>query len=311
MNKPAIDNTDLRVFAQVVRCGSFVGAADELGVSPAYVSKRVQVLEKQLGAKLLHRTTRQVALTDEGDRVCQWAERILDDLDQMQQEVRDVRVDPRGTLRVCSSFGLGRELVAPAVSALVARYRQLDVRLQLVDRLFDVAAEGYDLDIRMGAEFGPNVIVRRLLHNERVLCAAPRYLQEFGVPRSLDELRQHNCLVNKERDRPFGVWRLERDGREDTVKVTGSLSSNNGEVVLDWAAEGHGIILHSLWPVSAMLAEGKLQVVLPEYRQAAHVWAVYPTRLERSAKLRVAVEFFEDWFRQRELGDLPDWAVAS
>lgn len=290
---------DLRVFAAVVRRSGFAAAAQDLGVSPAYVSKRVRLLEDQLGTQLLHRTTRRVSLTDSGERAYRWAQRILDDVDQLLQDVSDTKAQPRGTLRVCSSFGFGRMQVAPALSELTQRYPKLQVRLDLSDRLVDLATEGFDLDVRVGDEISPHLIARRLADNQRVLCASPGYLAQRGTPRTLNDLGGHDCLAIKERDHPLGVWRLQHDGREQTLKVSGPLSSNNGEVALRWALDGRGIVLRSMWQVAPLLEAGQLVQVLPGWAQAANVWAVYPVRLERSAKLRVAVEFLSQWFQAR------------
>ncbi len=292
---------DLRVFTVVVRKASFAEAATELGASPAYVSKRIRLLEDDLAVKLLHRTTRRVAVTEEGERVFHWALRILDDVDQLLQEVAVTRREPRGLLRVSCSFGFGRRVVAPALSRLVERHPGLQVRLEVFDRLVDVAGEGFDLDIRVGDEIAPHLIARRLADNHRVLCAAPAYLVRKGAPRTVADLASHDCLVIKERDHPFGVWRLRSGAVDETVKVRGPLSANNGEMVVQWAADGRGIVLRSLWDVGPELASGRLVRVLPDWQQEANIWAVYPTRLERSAKVRVGVEFLQEWFRESGL----------
>lgn len=209
---------DLRVFTAVVRKASFGGAATELGTSPAYVSKRIRLLEQDLQVKLLHRTTRRVAVTEEGERVFHWAQRILDDMEQLMQEVAVTRSEPRGLLRVSSSFGFGRQIVAPALSRLVEQHPGLQVRLEVFDRLVDVAGEGFDLDVRVGDEIAPHLIARRLADNHRVLCAAPAYLQLKGTPRTVADLAAHDCLVIKERDHPFGVWRLRSGAQEEDRK---------------------------------------------------------------------------------------------
>jgi LysR family transcriptional activator of dmlA len=296
---PAPD--DLRVFTVVVRKSSFSAAAQELGTSPAYVSKRIRLLEEDLSVQLLHRTTRRVAVTEQGERVFHWAQRILDDLDQLRQEVTITRQVPRGQLRISSSFGFGRNVVAPALSRLVESYPSLQVRLEVFDRLVDVATEGFDLDVRVGDEIAPHLIARRLADNHRVLCAAPSYLARKGLPRSLSELSAHDCLVIKERDHPFGVWRLRTGAVEETVKVTGPLSANNGEMVVQWAVDGHGIVLRSLWDIGVHLQAGRLVQILPEWQQEANIWAVYPTRLDRSAKVRVCVEFLQAHFQNNAL----------
>ena len=254
---------DLRVFCTVVRKAGFAAAAQELGASPAYVSKRIRLLEQELGVPLLHRTTRRVVVTDQGERVFHWAQRILDDMDQLLQEVAVTRCEPRGLLRVSSSFGFGRNVVASALSRLVRQHPGLQVRLEVFDRLVDVAAEGFDLDVRVGDEIAPHLIARRLADNHRVLCAAPSYLARRGTPRTPAELPAHDCLVIKERDHPFGVWRLRAGAQEQSLKVTGPLSANNGEMAVQWAVDGRGIVLRSLWDVGAHLQTGRLVQVLP------------------------------------------------
>ena len=306
MNKTP-GNEDLRVFTVVARKSSFAAAAAELGVSAAYVTKRIRILEETLSTKLLHRTTRRVVVTEEGERVYHWAQRVLDDIDHLLQEVSVTRRVPRGLLRVSSSFGFGRNLVAPAISQLVERFPTLAVRLEVFDRLVDVATEGFDLDVRVGDEIAPHLIARRLASNHRVLCAAPAYLEKRGAPRTLADLANHDCLVIKERDHPFGVWKLDAGGAEQTVKVTGPLSTNNGEIAVRWAVDGRGIVLRSMWDVGPLLRTGQLAQILPDHRQEANVWAVYPSRLSTSAKVRVCVEFLEDHFKRIGPGI---WPVA-
>lgn len=287
---------DLRVFLTVVRKSGFAAAADELGLSPAYVSKRIQILETTLGTRLLHRTSRRIALTEDGERVQRWALRILDDFQQLHDELSDAHDSPRGRLHLCSSFGFGRHHVAPAVSLLAERYPDLEIRLDLFDRVVDIVSEGFDLEIRVGDDIPGQHIGRRLVSNRRVVCAAPEYLQRQGVPQTLGELEQHHCLVIKERDNAFGIWNLERNGVQESVRVSGPLSSNNGEIVLQWALDGRGVVLRSLWDVKPLLDQGRLVQLLPEYSQSANVWAVYPTRLAYSGKLRACVEFLQTHF---------------
>jgi LysR family transcriptional activator of dmlA len=288
-----LENEDLRVFVTVVRKGSFAAAAAELGMSAAYVSKRIGVLEDGLGIPLFQRSTRRVVITEDGERVFARAQTILENLDDLVDEVSERRRAPSGRVRICSSFGFGRNLVAPAIARLVAAYPGLQIRFEVFDRLVDPVAEGFDLDVRVGDEIAPNLIARRLMNNHRILCAAPGYLARHGTPKTLQELRGHQCLAIKERDHPFGVWRLRGRNGEETVKVSGPLSTNHGEIALRWAVEGAGIVLRSLWDVQPHLDAGSLVQVLPEYTQEANVWAVYPQRLAGSGKLRVCVEFLE------------------
>jgi LysR family transcriptional activator of dmlA len=290
---------DLAVFVQVAKRASFAAAASELGMSTAFISKRIRLLEQNLGVRLLHRTTRRVSVSEDGERVYHWALRILDSVQRMGDEVSALHREPSGQLRIASSLGLGRRFVAPALSELAARYPQLDIRLDVHDRLVDLVAEGVDLDIRVGNEIAANLIAKPLAKNRRVLCAAPAYLERRGTPRSLAELTSHDCLVIKERDHPFGVWHLEGPSGEENVKVTGPLSSNHGEVVHQWCLDGRGILLRSWWDVHDSLANGRLVQVLPEYQQQADIWAVHASPLASSARVRVAVEFFRQYFAER------------
>ena len=288
-----LENADLRVFVAIVRKGSFAAAAEELGMSAAYVSKRIGVLEEMLGVRLFQRTTRRVVITEDGEQAYGRAQAILDSLDALVDEVSERRREPSGRVRICSSFGFGRNVVAPAIAKLVRAYPALQIRFEVFDRLVDPVAEGFDLDVRIGDEIAPQLIARQLMANHRILCAAPEYIAGHGAPRSLQELSSHQCLVIKERDHPFGVWRLRSRGLEETVKVSGALSTNHGEIALRWALDGAGIILRSRWHAQAHLDAGRLVQVLPEFTQEANVWAVYPQRLGNSAKVRVCVEFLE------------------
>ncbi|MGO4380327.1 LysR substrate-binding domain-containing protein [Pseudoduganella sp. RAF53_2] len=291
----SLENEDLRVFAMAARKASFAAAAAELGMSPAYVSKRIGILEDTLGVKLFHRTTRRVTITEDGERIYARAQAILDNLDQLFDEVAQQRSTPRGQLRISSSFGFGRNVVAPAIVKLQQHYPDLQVRFEVFDRLVDIVAEGFDLDIRVGDDIAPDLIARKLMANHRVLCASPDYIARRGAPKSLQDLASHNCLAIKERDLPFGIWRLRGPAGDETVKVTGTLSTNHGEIALQWAMEGAGIVLRSLWDAQPHIDAGRLVQLLPDYRQDANVWAVYPQRLGSSAKVRVCVEFLEQY----------------
>lgn len=293
---------DLRVFLTVIRKQSFVAAAEELGQSPAYISKRIQILEATLNTRLLHRTTRSLALTEDGERAHQWALQILSDLDALVDDLSQAHQTPRGLLHVCSSFGFGRNQVAPALSKLAAKYPELDIRLDVYDRAVDIVGEGFDLEIRVGDDLPEQHICKQLASNHRVLCASPGYLARAGAPSSLKELEAHSCLVLKERNTSFGIWNLtHQNGKNHTVRIGGSLSSNNGEIVLQWALDDCGIVLRSMWDVKKHLEQGDLVRILPEYSQSASIWAVYPTRLSHSAKLRVCVEFLVQHFSELSL----------
>lgn len=241
-----------------------------------------------------------VTLTEDGDIVYQWALRILEDADQMAEAVSAAKISPRGLMRICTSSGFGRNRLAPAISALALRYPKLEFQLELLDRPVDLIGEGFDLDIRIGDVHESNLIARRVASNSRILCASPAYLKKNGKPEKLGDLSRHQCIVIRERDQDFGRWKLEGPNGTETVRVTGPLSASNGEIVHQWAIDGHGVILRSIWDVGPSLESGALEAVLPDYSQSADVWAVYPSRLSSSAKVRVCVRFLENWLSKEK-----------
>ncbi|MEH6648674.1 MAG: LysR substrate-binding domain-containing protein [Motiliproteus sp.] len=285
------DLIDLKVFCSVYRCGSFARAATELGISPAYVSKRIADLERALKVRLFHRTTRRIQVTSEGEIAHVWALQVLEAADNLTQEVANTRANPSGSLRICTSLRMGRNHVSHILALLAKTYPDLKIWLELVDRRVDLLAEGIDIDIRAGDVQEPHLISHPIIKSQRILCASPDYLKLRGHPRTLKDLDHHDCLPFRDRDQPFGVWRLENSSGIETIRVTGSVGSNHSDVVRNWAVKDRGIILLSTWDVSDQLKDGSLVRILPEYSQAADVWAVTPARLSSSTKLKVCVEF--------------------
>ena len=294
-NVPLLE--DLRVFCTVVRNSSFSRSASELGVSPAYVSKRIAQLEDVMRVILLHRTTRSVVVTSDGEIAYQWANKILADVNQMKEAVTVGKSVPSGLLRICTSSGFGRNRVALAVSQFAPLYPGVEVQLEFIDRPVDLIREGFDIDIRVGAVREHHLIARRLAANRRILCAAPSYLEKTSIPGTLSDLARHQCLAIRERDQGFAMWRLQGPSGIDTVKVNGQLSTNNGEIAHRWALDGHGIILRSMWDVRSSVANGQLVRVLPEYSQEADIWAAYPIRVSASAKVCTFVQFLADYLK--------------
>jgi len=303
-------NEDLRIFLQVARKGSFAKAAEEENISTAHASKRVRVLEELLGIRLLHRTTRRVKLTESGERLLCLAQRVLEEAEQLMRQAWEMPGEPRGPLSISCSSGFGKDVIAPAISALATRYPELNIRFEMLDRAVDIIEEGFDLDIRMGDDIATHLIAKRLGSNRRILCASPAYLKRHGIPDSLSDLARHNCLLIKERDQQFGAWRLQGEGLEQTVKVTGTLSSNQGEIVTQWALDSHGIMLRSLWDVHKWLARGDLSWILPQYTQRTNIWAVYSERMRTSTRNHACVhylhQYFQDWEQRRDVpGNAP------
>jgi LysR family transcriptional activator of dmlA len=285
---------DLRLFLAVAKCSSFVAAAGDMGISPAYLTKRIATLEHGLGIKLFHRTTRRVSITDEGETVYDRARKIMENVEEMAQAVADLKSEPKGLLRISASLRLGRDHVSPILSLLRQRYPELEIWLELMDRRVDLIAENIDLDIRVGAVNEPHLIAHKIVANRRVLCAAPSYIALRGQPKTLAELSQHDCIVFRERDQSFGVWKLYGPGGQETVKVTGPMASNHSDIVRQWAHDGHGIIMASVWDVAKNLEDGSLVQILPMYSEPADVWAVTTVRSTSAAKVKVCVDLLKD-----------------
>lgn len=285
---------DLQVFCLAARKASFAAAATELGMSPAFVSKRIAILEKALGVTLFHRAARRVTVTDDGERVYESAQQIFQGVDEMGETVAGGRLDPRGSLRVTTSFRLGRKHIGPALSLLAQRFPALDITLDAVDRRVDLITENIDLDVRVAEVNEPHLVAHRIAESTRVLCAAPVYLERRGTPASVAELGQHDCLVLRDRNQTFGVWRLSGPNGIEKVKVTGRLSSNNAEIVRGWGNDGHGILMPGKWDVHADLRDGRLVQILPDHFQPADIWAASSMRLSHSAKVRVCVRFLQE-----------------
>ena len=295
-NEPQL--SDLRVFCAVVRCGSFINTATDLGASPAHISKRIATLEAQLGVKLFHRTTRRVVLSQDGEMVFASARKMLADMESLSDIIASNRSEPSGTLRVSASLRLGRLHVSHVLSLLEKRYPRLEIWLELMDRPVDLVGEGFDIDLRIGAPTRQQLIGHHLVSGSRILCAAPAYLARRGHPATLDDLQRHECLVVRDREHSFGVWRLDGPDGTESVKVHGRFAANSSDVVLNWARDGHGIVLLSGWDVAAEIGAGTMQRVLPLHSEPADVWAMTSTRSSNSAKINACVAFLKEHLSQ-------------
>lgn len=289
---------DLLVFQTVVKCGSLCAAAEQLGQTPAFVTKRIQQLELSLGTKLLHRSPRGVVLTENGQLCYERSQDILGACQALLDDLHQLHESPAGQIRIGCSFGFARHCIAPAITELMNIYPDLKIHFELFDRQIDLVRDNIDLDIRINDDIPDHYIARRVMQNQRILCAAPAYLALRGIPQTLQALSEHECLVSRERDQTLGVWTLEGPQGKRTVKVAGHLSSNSGELLLRWALEEKGILLRSEWDVAPLLESGRLCRVLPDYAQSANVWAVYQVPLYSSVKLRVCVDFITRYCQQ-------------
>ena len=279
-------------FSLLVRAGSFSAAAREQGVTTPAVSKRLAQMEARLGVQLLHRTTRRIGLTPEGDIYLAHARRILADIDDMEQLLSSSLAAPKGLLRVNATLGFGRSHIAPLISDFARRYPEVQVQLQLTVNPPPLSEDAFDVCIRFGEPPDARVIAKRIAANRRLICAAPAYLARHGTPQVPNDLTQHNCIGIRQGDEAYGIWRLTSGKRTETVKVRGNLSTNDGEIAVNWALAGHGILMRAEWDIAKYLRSGRLRQVLENWQTpAADIHAVYPQRLQTAARVRAFVDF--------------------
>jgi LysR family transcriptional regulator, transcriptional activator for dmlA len=285
---------DLEFFTRLVRHGSLSSLARDLGVTPPAISARLAQLEKRLGVRLLNRTTRRLTMTHEGELYLKTGSRLLEEFQELERMVSSSRNVPHGLLKVNATFGFGRRHIAPALADFRRRYPAVEVQLDLTDRPMNLAESAFDVGIRFGELPDSRLVARKLATNRRLVCASPDYLEQHGVPRLPDDLRNHRCIVLRENDTAFGTWHFSKGKRHQLVKVHGSMSSNDGETTLQWALKGHGVLVRSEWDVRHHIDNGALTQLLADWRlPPADIYAVYPERLNLSAKVRVFVDYLE------------------
>ena len=283
---------DLHFFVLLAKLGSMSATARELGVTPPAVTKRLSLLEQRLGVRLVNRTTRRISLTNEGELYLAQASEILNRIRDMEESVASGRAAPKGLLRVNATPGFGRMHIAPIVSRFAHQYADVEVELHLTDRPISLVEEAYDIAIRFGELPDTRMTARRLMKNRRFLCASPAYLKQAGEPQTPQELHLHRCILHRQNDDVYGTWRLHKGRTVELVKVRGAVSSNDGDIVLNWALDGHGIVQRSEWDVAKYLESGRLREVMPGYTlPSADLYLYYLSRRNLPAKMRAFIDF--------------------
>lgn len=286
----AID--DLSFFQHVATRGSLTEVARELGLSLPAVSKRLSQLEKRLGVQLLQRTTRRLSLTPEGTQYLEGGRPILRQLEELESALNLGQATLQGRLRINGTLGFGRRHLAPVVSAFARLHRQLDISLELTSQPLSLLDDQFDLGVCMGEPPDSRLVATRLLKNPRILCAAPHYLEAMPALACVADLAEHNCIVLRQFGSDYAIWRFHKDGQDYAHKVRGTLSSNDGEVAVGLALDGHGLILRSWWDVQEHLQSGRLVAVLADYQAPqADVFAVYQHRRHMPQRLSVFTQY--------------------
>ena len=297
------ETRELTVFHCVIRHGSYAKAADELGLTPSGVSRLVSRLEGRLGARLVHRTTRKLSLTEAGAAFHARTAQVLVDLAEAEAEVQDVTLKPRGKLRMTAPVVFGRMYVAPLLPELFARFPDLTLDLSLADRFVDLVDAGLDLALRIGTLGDSRLVARRLCTNRRLLVASESYLRKRGVPQKpADIARGHDCILFTGLTRAR-EWNLRGPDGPISIAVSGRLASNNLDAIVRAAKDGLGIALGATLAVDEELLSGELVRVLPDYElEPSAIFAVYPSARQLSKKVRAAIDFFSE-----KLPDPPAW----
>jgi DNA-binding transcriptional LysR family regulator len=281
----------MRTYRAVVEAGGFSAAARRLGLSKAAVSKQVAELEAHFGTALLHRTTRRLNATDAGRRYFENCIRLLDELDEVEAEVRDAQAEPSGRLRISAPVNFGNAVLSPVICAVMQRYPKLEVQVELSDRFVDLIEEGFDVALRIRTNLpDSSLIARRLCKITRSVCAAPSYLKRVGTPKTPEELKNHSCLIYSLSTSPFD-WKFGAGNRTVTVRVNGGIQSNNGQFLMSFLYAGLGVALLPDFTVGEDIRSGRLKRVLEAYPVEPHdLYVVYPANRHQSPKLRAFMD---------------------
>ncbi len=306
-----MDSLDLiKTFHEVATHGSFSTAAKRLGMSKATVSKYVAELESRFGVRLLNRSTRSVSLTDAGALLLDRSKPVLEMIEHTHAELQERANQPRGRLRISASHGMGQGNLPNLLAQYMGHYPDVHISLQLTNRVVDMAEEGIDVALRFGPISDDNLIVRRLLLMDLVVCASPRYWKKHGKPTHPAELAQHDALTNFSQGQ-HPEWTFNVDGKPFKVEVKSRMDATEGAPLIEVALQGYGVLYLSAILVQAHLDNGELEPVLQDYVRG-DMWlsAAYLQRRHNSAALRALLDFLETRIKSPTRGLKPR-AIAS
>ncbi|MGH1373764.1 MAG: LysR family transcriptional regulator [Cellvibrionaceae bacterium] len=290
----------VRLFIRIAALHNISLAGKELGLSPAVSSAHISKLEQSLGVRLIHRTTRRVSLTEEGEAFLPHAQDLLENVESARASVGAGNVNPQGRLRVAASASFGRMHLLPALRDFLTRYPDLSVDIHLSDSVLDMVEGGFDIAIRDAALQDSTLIARKLAPVKRIVCASPDYLAKHGEPKSPDDLCSHSCvsLMGLE------TWEFNGPQGVQVVKTNNRLRTDNGEAARDAGSNGLGVTLCSNWCCYEQLKRGELVEILKDFplTSKTNIWAVYPSSRLLAPKVRVFIDHLSEYF-----GDSPYW----
>lgn len=290
----------LKLFIRVASTHNISAAGHELGLSPAVASSYINKLEEHLAVRLMHRTTRKIALTEAGIAFLPHAEDVLASIDAARSAVGAGNSAPTGNLRVTAPTSFGRMHLTPALKPFLAAFPGINLDLRFSDSIVDMVEGGFDIAIRNAELKDSSLIARRLASDNRIVCASPDYLKQYGQPKTPDDLVNHQCIALMGLEQ----WTFNVNGGTQNIKTKGRVRTDSGEVVRDACADGVGIAVSSTWCTYQHLRRGELVPILTDYPLAsqASIWAVYPSSRLLAPKVRAFIDYFADYF-----GDTPYW----
>lgn len=285
-------------FVAVAESESFTLAGKQLGISTAQVSRQISALEKRLATKLFYRTTRKVTVTEVGIIYYQHCRQVLDGLDEAERAINNLQTSPTGKLRITAPVTYGERTIAPLVNNFIQKYPDLDVLLHLTNKTIDLVDEGYDLAIRLGKLSDSTMMAKRLASRRLKVCVSPDYVSAHGVPHSLSELSQHNCLQGTQ-----DYWRFQENKKSHNIRVKGNIRCNSGRALADAAVKGIGIVQLPDYYVLSFIESGKLIPILQQYSELDEgIWALYPHNRHLPPKVRLLLDYLsESLDRQNKL----------
>jgi DNA-binding transcriptional LysR family regulator len=290
---------DMALFLKVAASHSLSQAGREHGLSPAAVSLRMSALEKHYGVTLLIKTTRSVRLTPEGERFLDSCRRVQREIAELEDALHSGGTTLRGVLRIAAPEDLGRQQIAPMISAFVARNPAVNIELTLTDSPVSLPAEGLDAAFRYGNLPDSGLIARRLADNHRLVVGAPSYFARAGRPKTPDDLKSHNCLVHVRGKQREDRWAFVVGGEATSVNVSGDRTANDGDTLRHWAIEGSGLVMKPAIDVGVDLAEGRLQAVLESFMpEEAGLQILFPDMAHQPPRLRAFIDFAVEWFKR-------------
>ncbi|MDD9155238.1 LysR family transcriptional regulator [Aliivibrio sp. S4TY2] len=283
----------MRAFVRVVETGSFSATGKEMNTSQTTISKKVAALEKQIGVKLLTRSSRDHSLTSAGSDYYDTCVNILSELDEAEAKVRTKTTQPQGIIRVAAPVAFGRFLLAPIVAEFFQQYPDIKIDLLLNDKHVNLISEGIDVAIRVKKLEDSSLVARHLFDNPMYLFASPDYLEQHGEPEHPNDLATHNCLIYSGLQEAH-IWNFNHGDKEYSVPVKGNFQSDNGDVLLDVALTGVGIVSLPIWMAKAHLTSGHLRQIITTYSgQNLPINAIYPQRRYTPLKVRCFVDFLK------------------